>query len=573
MKRIKILLAALLIVLAANSQTVSVGNVAMNANESASVDVKLTGGSTYIATGFSVVLPDGFSFTGDVTNGTDSHVTRVLQQNANTTKVAIYSSQNMPFVSNDLSLLSLQVNGGTKSGSYQGRITGIELASSSHALVTKPDVTFTITVSANSGDLEGDVNSDGTVGIGDIVAVTNVMAGITTDAATIKRADVNDDGTVGIGDIVAITNIMAGIGSDKPTAYLTCPDANHPHLIDLGLPSGTLWACCNVGASAPEDYGGYYAWGEVNRKDEYTWDTYEYGYYNDDNDFSHLVSIGTDIAGTKYDAATANWGASWKMPSLTQMQELKNNTTSKFETQNGIQGLLLTASNGGKLFIPAAGYHWNGFKEAGSMGAYWSSTLFETRTSNAYQFGFYSAWNYSGTDTTFRLVGNAVRPVQNNNATSVVDVTNNVNLDASSWGGNGMVTWAAPEVVTADGRTTALAERYVEPASITGTVLEQTLTGLPNGTYKVELYANAYFSDGRGFSSDVTEGQTDMVHLFANDTKLYIPVHIGTEFSVSDEYSLTAKVTDGTLHMGMYSEKVGTNWWTIQIKSISRTSN
>ncbi len=72
-----------------------------------------------------------------------------------------------------------------------------------------------------------------------------------------KKGDVNRDGDVGIGDIVAITNIMAGIDTDdEEKVYLTCPDDHHPHWIDLGI--GTQWRCCNEGASTPEQYGDYY---------------------------------------------------------------------------------------------------------------------------------------------------------------------------------------------------------------------------------------------------------------------------------------------------------------------------
>lgn len=84
-----------------------------------------------------------------------------------------------------------------------------------------------------------------------------------------------------------------------------CPDDNHPHAIDLGLPSGTKWACCNVGSSKPEEYGGYYAWGEKNgNKSEYKWKNYEHieNYDPDWFDFD-IVNIGSNISGTTYDTA------------------------------------------------------------------------------------------------------------------------------------------------------------------------------------------------------------------------------------------------------------------------------
>lgn len=193
----------------------------------------------------------------------------------------------------------------------------------------------------------------------------------------------------------------------------TCPDANHPHMIDLGLPSGTKWACCNVGASTPEGYGNYYALGETQPKSVYNWHTYQYGYYNNDGDYSHLVNIGSDIAGTQYDAATANWGSPWRMPSWTQIQELLNNCTSVWTTQNGVNGRKLTSPIGGTIFLPAAGYRWNDELDSlGSWGIYWSSTLDKSYPSGAYGLGFDSddaGWNYTGYE---RYVGQSVRPVR-----------------------------------------------------------------------------------------------------------------------------------------------------------------
>lgn len=194
-------------------------------------------------------------------------------------------------------------------------------------------------------------------------------------------------------------------------SYTTCPDNNHPHMIDLGLPSGTKWACCNVGASAPEDYGNYYAWGETQPKSVYNWDTYQYGYYNDDGDFSHLVNIGSDIAGTRYDAATANWGTPWRMPSKSQCQELLYNTTYVWTTQNGVKGRKFTGPNGGTIFLPAAGNRWNDeLDSTGSRGDYWSSTLDESSPGLAY--GLYFSSNFETWYYYDRYGGQSVRPVR-----------------------------------------------------------------------------------------------------------------------------------------------------------------
>ncbi len=187
-----------------------------------------------------------------------------------------------------------------------------------------------------------------------------------------------------------------------------CPDGNHPHMIDLGLPSGTKWACCNVGASAPEQYGGYYAWGETHTKSVYNWHTYQYGRGWDDVDY-----IGSDIAGTGYDAATANWGAPWRMPSLAQCEELINNTTSTWTTQNGVNGRKFTGPNGGTIFLPAAGGRWGGeLYIAGDDGDYWSSTLDEDYPYVAWYLYFGSGYAY--TCYNYRIEGHSVRPVRSN---------------------------------------------------------------------------------------------------------------------------------------------------------------
>ena len=213
---------------------------------------------------------------------------------------------------------------------------------------------------------------------------------------------------------VGSDEIVYGEPQDYPLDYqgdTSCPDANHPHMIDLGLPSGTKWACCNVGASTPEGYGNYYAWGETSPKSVYNWDTYQYG-----SSWDNVVNIGSDIAGTGYDAATANWGAPWRMPSLAQIQELRNNCTSTWTSQNGVSGRKFTGPNGGTIFLPAAGYRWDGeLDDAGSSGFYWSSALGESGPYGAYYLGFYSGgafWYYYYGDGSGRYYGHTVRPVR-----------------------------------------------------------------------------------------------------------------------------------------------------------------
>ena len=151
--------------------------------------------------------------------------------------------------------------------------------------------------------------------------------------------------------------------------------------VDLGLPSGTLWATCNVGASSPEGYGNYYAWGETSTKNTYNWDTYKYanGDYDELTKYCNKSDYGnngfTDMLTQLQsgdDAATSAWGSGWRTPSKTQWDELLENTTNKWTTQNGKKGRLFTSKkNGQTLFLPAAGSRWDDeLKFAGSNGYY-----------------------------------------------------------------------------------------------------------------------------------------------------------------------------------------------------------
>ena len=156
------------------------------------------------------------------------------------------------------------------------------------------------------------------------------------------------------------------IPEEKPQEY---PVAE---AIDLGLPSGTKWASWNVGASAPEEYGGYYAWGETEEKDYYYWSSY----IHCDGSYSTCHHIGDDIAGTEYDVAHVKWGGPWKMPTKVQQDELRENCTREWLQQNDVNGIRITGPNGNSIFLPAAGYYWYGnLYNEGSNGYYWVSSL------------------------------------------------------------------------------------------------------------------------------------------------------------------------------------------------------
>ena len=199
--------------------------------------------------------------------------------------------------------------------------------------------------------------------------------------------------------------------------------------VDLGLPSGTLWATCNIGASKPEDYGEYYAWGETEPKDEYDWETYKYAHENDneiyeltkycnskDNGYNGFTDNLTELQNSD-DPATAKWGPEWQTPSKAQWGELMANTTNTWTTRNGINGLLFTSKkNGQSLFLPASGrpwYSWEEEDEAGSSGYYWSRSLYTEAPVLAEDIYFDSNGIGLSSDSR-RLMGYSVRPVRKN---------------------------------------------------------------------------------------------------------------------------------------------------------------
>ena len=227
-----------------------------------------------------------------------------------------------------------------------------------------------------------------------LVKAVSVGTSLITVAAT--------DGS-GVKSECRVTVTEAGGGD---TGLLTCPDDNHPHAIDLGLPSGTKWCCCNVEASTPEGYGGYYAWGETNEKSVYDLDTY--AYYNSNR--GYYVNIGSDIAGTSCDVARVRMGAPWRMPSVEQMKELINNCSRQWTQQNGVNGILVTGPSGSQVFLPAAGFRVSGkLISAGDSGDYWSSSFYPNYDYHACYLRFESSyWYWNGIN---RYYGQSVRAV------------------------------------------------------------------------------------------------------------------------------------------------------------------
>ena len=155
--------------------------------------------------------------------------------------------------------------------------------------------------------------------------------------------------------------------------------------VDLGLPNGLLWAKCNLGANSPEEFGDYYAWGEIQPKSVYDWSTHKYCTVNNYGDLraytkyntrsSHGIVDNLTKLQTMDDAASSVLGDGARMPMHGEWEELIKNTTSKWTTLNGVKGRLLTGPNGNTLFLPATGYRLNDYWKENEGNYYWTSSL------------------------------------------------------------------------------------------------------------------------------------------------------------------------------------------------------
>ena len=312
--------------------------------------------------------------------------------------------------------------------------------------------------------LMGDTNSDGQLSIADVTSTVNMVLGkspaLTVDLSGMayrvdnsgvsgrwkapdnSRFTLNADGTTdypgaatyefrpfqgtllfcdALGNPVRMLH-LAVVASDHLlavdcatqgfTLYTNDPDSHE--YVDLGLPSGTLWATHNIGATNPEDYGDYFAWGETKPKSNYSWSTY---FDTDDNGktFKKYNNNGglTELQ-LEDDAATANWGSDWQMPSLAQIQELYNSsyTTTEWTQMNGVNGRKITSkSNGISIFLPAAGCRGDtSLYFAGSGGRYWMRLLDTSYPIYAYGLDIFSGGIVWGYDS--RYLGRSVRPVR-----------------------------------------------------------------------------------------------------------------------------------------------------------------
>ena len=185
--------------------------------------------------------------------------------------------------------------------------------------------------------------------------------------------------------------------------------------VDLGL--SVKWATCNVGASSPENYGDYYAWGETETKSTYNWSTYKLcngnsstlTKYCTDNDYGTVDN--KKVLESSDDIAHVKWGGNWRLPTDTELTELREKCTWTWTTQNGTMGYKVTSkSNGNCIFLPASGWRYDSsLLYVETDGGYWSSSLYGSSSDDAWSVYFNSSgvyWSY-----THRFDGLSVRPV------------------------------------------------------------------------------------------------------------------------------------------------------------------
>ncbi len=188
-----------------------------------------------------------------------------------------------------------------------------------------------------------------------------------------------------------------------PTGYI-----NGQGYVDLGLPSGLKWATCNIGASSPGDYGNYYAWGETTTKSTYTdSNSLIYGKSKSELQSAGIINPYGNLT-LSHDAARANWGGTWRMPTKKEQEELKARCTWTWTSYDGNTGYKVTGPNGRSIFVPAAGFRFGSSLDlASKFGNYWGAS--GSRGSYAYCFYFYS--DTRGVDWRSISYGRSVRPV------------------------------------------------------------------------------------------------------------------------------------------------------------------
>ncbi len=217
----------------------------------------------------------------------------------------------------------------------------------------------------------------------------------------------------------ATTSVKSEVSASSPSPLTSA--GKSVKMVDMGL--SVKWADRNVGATSPEGYGNYYAWGETEPKSEYTWENYKF--YVSGNHFSNVVLSKYNYNSSRGhvdnkmtldlsdDAAHVNWGGKWRMPTREEMDELYNNCEWKRTKRNGITGYLVTSKiNGNSIFMPCSGYKMDKkINGRGEDGAYFTSTIFGKQPEDAYDIYLSIGGSVQCCMPSSRMLGRPIRPV------------------------------------------------------------------------------------------------------------------------------------------------------------------
>ena len=353
----------------------------------------------------------------------------------------VYSTSKEPTTSNN------KVKNGSGNGSFSCDLTGLqdgvtyyvrayatnlkgiaygEEKSFTTKTINLPTVSTTTAsnISYTSATVGGNISNDGGANVTERGIVYSTLKEPTISNNKVKNGSGNGSFSCDLSNLQdGVTYYVRAYAINlKGTAYgaeisFSTPKRlfeNGYEYIDLGL--SVKWATCNVGASRLEDYGDYFAWGETEPKSTYSWSTYKWCRGSEDTQTKYCTSSSYGTVDNKKtlelsdDVARANWGGSWRMPTKAELDELLENCSWEWTSQNGVYGRKVTGPNGNSIFLPAAGSCYDSsLRYAGSGGHYWSSSLYTDDPSWAYSLDFYSYDLYRASGG--RCCGRSVRPV------------------------------------------------------------------------------------------------------------------------------------------------------------------
>lgn len=348
--------------------------------------------------------------------------------------------------------------------------------------------------------------------------------------------DVNGDKKVSVTDaMMVVTKIMGNSINYGEDSF--CPDSSHPHIIDLGLPSGTKWVCCNTGANSPVGYGGYYAWGDTEERSNYTIDAY----IHNNSTTNSYVDLGQSISGSQYDAPYVIFGNKFQIPSKEQISELIENCSVEIISINNINGLLFTGPNGECIFLPAAGRcSETGINGLGSEGGYWSGNSNTDDDSYAEYLLFRD--ETLSVNKEQRFIGMTIRPVKSPESLQLsvsslnVMLGSEINVDVTSGSGNYTVSSSNDKIATVFVSESSINISTIDVGETTLTITDKetgmtgsvtiTVTELPQDplvkTFNVTTGKSIRLDDGKIINNSSLNA-TDFIPLIGGEQKISCP--------------------------------------------------